>query len=213
MDENKKHLDDLTHIRSLMERSSRFLSLSGLSGVFAGIYALIGAAIVYFDFQAGSVSYSQFVRSAISDEQPTVRVYYLIAVAVLVLFASIVTGFAFTSRKAKKQQLKMWDSSAKLMMSSLMIPLIAGGALGIIMLQSGDFKYVAPITLLFYGLGLYSASKYSFVELRYLGLCEIVLGLIGCAYIGYGLLLWSIGFGVLHIIYGAFMYFKYERGS
>jgi hypothetical protein len=92
-----------------------------------------------------------------------------------------------------------------------MIPLIAGGALGMIMLQSGDFKYVAPITLIFYGLGLYSASKYSFVELRYLGLCEIILGLIGCAFIGYGLLLWSIGFGVLHIVYGAFMYYKYER--
>lgn len=211
MDENKKHLEDLTHIRSMMDRSSRFLSLSGLSGVFAGIYALIGAAIVYFDFQAGSVSYAQFVRSAVSNEQPTVRVYYLICVAILVLLASIVTGFAFTSRKARKQSLKMWDSSAKLMMSSLMIPLIAGGALGIIMLQSGDFKYVAPITLMFYGLGLFSASKYSFVELRYLGLCEVALGLIGCAFIGYGLLLWSIGFGVLHIVYGAFMYYKYER--
>ena len=212
MDDNKKHLEDLTHIRSLMERSSRFLSLSGLSGVFAGIYALIGAAIVYFDFQAGNASYAQFVRSAVTYEQPTVRVYYLIGIAVLVLLASVVTGFAFTARKAKKQNLKMWDNSAKLMMSNLMIPLIAGGVLGMILLQSGDFKYVAPITLLFYGLGLFSASKYSFVELRYLGLCEIVLGLIGCAYIGYGLLLWSIGFGLLHIIYGAFMYFKYERG-
>ena len=213
MDENKKHLEDLTHIRSLMEKSSRFLSLSGLSGVFAGIYALIGAAIVYFDFKAGSVSYAEYVRSAVGDEQPTIRVYYLIGVAILVLLASVVTGFAFTSRKDKKQNLKIWDSSAKLMMSNLMIPLAAGGALGMILLQSGDFKYVAPITLLFYGLGLYSASKYSFVELRYLGLCEIILGLIGCLYIGYGLLLWSIGFGLLHIVYGAFMYYKYERNN
>jgi hypothetical protein len=211
MDENKKHLEDLTHIRSLMERSSRFLSLSGLSGVFAGIYALIGASIVYFDFKAGNVSYAQYVRSAVGEEQPTVRIYYLIGVAVLVLLASVVTGFAFTSRKAKKQNLKMWDGSAKLMMSNLLVPLVAGGILGIILLQSGDFKYVAPITLLFYGLGLYSASKYSFVELRYLGLCEILLGLVGCWFIGYGLLLWSVGFGVLHILYGGFMYFKYER--
>ena len=211
MVDNKKHLDDLTHIRSLMERSSRFLSLSGLSGVFAGIYALIGAAVVYFDFKAGSISYAKYVRSMGDAEQPTAKIYFLVGIAIMVLAASLISGFIFTSRKAKKQNLKIWDNSAKLMMSNLAVPLITGGILGIIFIQNGLFGFVAPITLLFYGLGLFSASKYSFVELRYLGLCEILLGLIGCLYIGYGLLLWTIGFGLLHIFYGAWMYYKYER--
>jgi hypothetical protein len=44
-----------------------------------------------------------------------------------------------------------------------------------------------------------------------LGICEIGLGLIASIYMGYGLLFWAVGFGVLHIIYGIVMYMKYER--
>lgn len=211
MEENKKHLEDLTHIRSMMERSSRFLSLSGLSGVFAGIYAIIGAAIVYFDFKAGSITYSDYVRSTAGAEDPEKKLLFLVSIAVFVLVASLVTGFLFTSRKAKKQELKVWDKSAKRMMYNLFLPLFAGGILCIIMMYHGLLGMVAPLTLIFYGLGLYSCSKYSFVELKYLGISEVILGLASAYFYGKGLLFWTIGFGLLHIIYGAMMYFKYEK--
>lgn len=211
MEENKKHLEDLTHIRSMMERSSRFLSLSGLSGVFAGIYAIIGAAIVYFDFKAGSLSYFDYVRSASGSEDLGKKLLFLVSIAVLVLVASLVTGYLFTSRKAKKQGLKIWDKSAKNMMLNLFTPLVTGGVLCIILMEHGQFRFVAPLTLLFYGLGLYNASKYSFPELRYLGVSEILLGLVAAYFYGRGLLFWTIGFGVFHIFYGALMYFKYEK--
>lgn len=208
MEENKKHLEDLTHIRSMMERSSRFLSLSGLSGVFAGIYAIAGAAIVYFDIKVG---YTQYIRNASGGEDQNKKLFFLVGIAILVLVASLVTGYLFTSRKARKQGLKIWDKSAKQMMYSLFVPLVTGGVLCLILMAHGQFKFVAPLTLLFYGLGLYNASKYSFAELRYLGLLEVLLGLIGTYFYGKGLLFWVIGFGALHIIYGMLMYFKYER--
>ncbi len=211
MEENKKHLDDLTHIRSMMERSSRFLSLSGLSGVFAGIYAIIGAAIVYFDFQAGSLTYSEYVRSTAGAVDPYKKLMFLVVIALLVLVASLVTGYLFTSRKAKKQGLKVWDRSARHMMLNLFVPLFAGGALCAVMMIHGLLGMVAPLTLIFYGLGLYSCSKYSFVELKYLGLSEVILGIVAAYFYGKGLLFWTIGFGALHIIYGALMYFKYEK--
>lgn len=208
MEENKKHLDDLVHIRSMMERSSRFLSLSGLSGVFAGIYAIIGAAVVYYDIPGG---YAQYVRSVgHGGEDQAKKLVFLVGIGVLVLLASLITGYLFTSRKAKKQGLKIWDKSARNMMLSLFVPLITGGVLCIIMIAHHLLGMVAPLTLLFYGLGLYSSSKYSFVELKYLGLCEIGLGLLATYFYGKGLLFWTIGFGVLHIFYGALMYFKYE---
>lgn len=211
MEENKKHLEDLTHIRSMMERSSRFLSLSGLSGVFAGIYAIIGAAIVYFDFRAGSLTYSDYVRSTAGGEDQSKKLVFLVAVAVLVLLASLVTGYLFTSRKAKKQGLKVWDKSARHMMYNLFIPLFAGGTLCIVMMVHGLLGMVAPLTLIFYGLGLYSCSKYSFVELKYLGISEVLLGIVAAYFYGKGLFFWTIGFGLLHIVYGALMYFKYEK--
>lgn len=211
MEENKKHLDDLVHIRSMMERSSRFLSLSGLSGVFAGIYAIIGAAIVYFDFKAGSLTYSDYVRSTAGGENQDKKLMFLIAIALLVLLSSLITGYLFTSRKAKKQGLKIWDSSAKRMMMNLFFPLFAGGVFSLVMIHHGLFGMVAPITLIFYGLGLYGSSKYSFVELKYLGISEVLLGLASAYFYGKGLLFWTIGFGLLHIVYGAWMYFKYEK--
>ncbi|MCB9189318.1 MAG: hypothetical protein H6598_08890 [Flavobacteriales bacterium] len=211
MEENKKHLDDLLHIRSMMERSSRFLSLSGLSGVFAGIYAIIGAAIVYFDFQAGSLTYSEYVRSTAGAENQDKKLMFLVAIALMVLLSSLVTGYLFTSRKAKKQGLKIWDKSAKRMMLNLFFPLFAGGVLCLVMMHHGLLGMVAPLTLIFYGLGLYGSSKYSFVELKYLGISEVLLGLASAYFYGKGLLFWTIGFGLLHIIYGSLMYFKYEK--
>lgn len=206
MEDTKKHLDDLSQIRNMMERSSRFLSLSGLSGVFAGIYAIIGAGIVYF-----SNTYSQFIHGRYTDDNHLNKLVFLVAVATFVLLASLVTGYLFTSRKAKKQGLKIWDKSAKMMISSLFVPLITGGLICLMMLNMGRFGLVAPFTLIFYGLGLFNASKFSFIELKYLGLSEVILGLIAIADYGHGLLYWSIGFGLLHIIYGALMYFKYEK--
>ena len=73
------------------------------------------------------------------------------------------------------------------------------------------FGLVAPTTLLFYGLALYNAGKYTLDEIRYLGVSEIILGLLGCIFIGYGLMFWALGFGVLHIVYGFMMWWKYER--
>ena len=131
--------------------------------------------------------------------------------ALLVLGLSLGVGFFFTQRKAKKAGLKVWDKTAKLMLVNLFIPLLAGGAFCLIMLHHGVVPFVAPATLVFYGLALLNASKYTFNDIRYLGISEIVLGLIALYFIDYGLLFWAIGFGVLHIIYGTAMYFKYER--
>ena len=70
---------------------------------------------------------------------------------------------------------------------------------------------VAPSTLVFYGLALVNGSKHTLRDVEFLGLTEIALGLAGLFYLGNGLELWTTGFGLLHIVYGAWMYFKYER--
>jgi len=57
---------------------------------------------------------------------------------------------------------------------------------------------------------LVSASKYTLHDIFYLGIAEIVLGIIALFLAKYNLICWSIGFGVLHIIYCSVMYFKYD---
>lgn len=201
----EKYLEDLKDIKSIMERSSRFISLSGISGVVAGLLALGGAYLAYQTvyLQQDYMSY----RVALMTPESVVQ---LVGIAVGVLLLSIGGGIFFGQRKAKKLHLKFWDAQAKRLIINLTIPLVAGGTLCLILLFKGFIGLVAPLTLIFYGLSLINASKYTLAEIRSLGICQVILGLIGSHFIGYGLLLWAIGFGILHIIYGVVMYIKYE---
>lgn len=203
----KDYLKDITEIRSIMEKSSRFISLSGLSGVLAGIYALIGAFIAHrLVYTSEAIIYKQLVLRDVRGNLTS-----LIIIALSVLLLTIITGVILTKRKANKEGVKTWDETTKRLLINLFIPLIAGGILAIILYQQGQIAMIAPITLIFYGMGLINASHYTYRDIRFLGISEVILGLIASAVLGYGLLIWAIGFGVLHIVYGAMMYFKYER--
>jgi hypothetical protein len=205
MDSNE-HLKAITDIRSMMERSSRFISLSGLSGIIAGVFALIGAYLAYIKIHSVDGIYRLLNRDAFMDV-----VIYLMADAAIVLAASVTCGVVLTVRNSKKKGVKIWDTTSRRLLINLLIPLVTGGLFCLIMLYQGLVGFVAPATLIFYGLALINASKYTLDDIRYLGFCEIVLGLAASLYIGYGLYFWALGFGALHIIYGAVMYFKYER--
>jgi len=92
-----------------------------------------------------------------------------------------------------------------------LIPLVAGGLFVGGLLYHNEWRLVAPACLVFYGLALVNASKYTLTDIRYLGLLEIVLGLVNLYYADYGLYYWAIGFGLLHIIYGLIMWWKYDK--
>ena len=191
----------------MMEKSSRFISLSGLSGVMAGIYALIGAYVAWkLAYTSETLVYDQLI---VRDVRGNLTWLMLDAAAVLLL--AIITGVYLTRQKAKKQGVKTWDKTAQRLLINLLIPLVTGGILVVIFYYQGLIGLIAPTTLIFYGLGLINASYYTYRDVRFLGISEVVLGLVASAVIGYGLLIWAIGFGVLHIIYGAMMYFKYEK--
>ncbi len=197
---------DLKDIKELMERSSRFISLSGLSGVFAGVYALIGAGIAHFHFMPET---SEYGRPDYTGSLDKLQDIVLIAGSVLVL--SLATAIFFTTRNAKKKKQKIWDKRSQQMLWNLAIPLLAGGLFLLILLKQGTLYLIAPAMLIFYGLALINGSKYTFNDIRYLGYCQIALGLLATWFYGHSLLFWSVGFGILHIVYGAAMYWKYER--
>lgn len=201
MKEEKDYIGDIAAIRTMMERTSKFLSLSGWAGIMAGIYALAGAWIAYTFFY--------FNPSTISVSENTL--VQLIALALAVLVLTLGTAIFLSYRKANKRNEKIWNSTSKQMVISMAIPLVVGGLLILIMISHGLIGLIAPFTLIFYGLAMYNASKFTYSEMKVLGLMEVVLGLFGTYFIGYGLLCWAIGFGVLHIITGIYLHYKYER--
>lgn len=203
MKEINEYEKDLASIRTLMERSVKFLSLSGLSGILAGVYALIGSALAYTLLNDPGSS------SAYGDEQTLLLPLLLVAAAVLIL--SVGTGCLFSWRKARKSGTPIWNATSRQLLTDLLIPLGTGGLLILIFLSRGYFSLVAPTSLVFYGLALIQGGRHTYDEIRYLGLTEIALGLVCAWFPGYGLVLWATGFGVMHMAYGSVMYFRYER--
>jgi len=200
--ESKKYLDDLSSIKDLMSRSSRFISLSGLSGIMAGLYALAGATITYVFLipKNGEVL-------TLHSWNFKIILGILIAVATL----SVITAFLLTSKKAKKNKENIWDATTKRLLVSFLVPLVAGGIYILIKLSSQHYGLTGSLMLIFYGLALINASKYTISNIQYLGYAELILGLICAALPGYGFWFWILGFGVFHIIYGSLIYFKEEK--
>ena len=198
---------DIASIRSMMERSAKFLSLSGLAGVMAGIYALVGALLAY-RLVHHPLSPFEYRQYSIRNSGTLLQ---LVLIAAVVLVASISTGLWLSQRKAKKHGVKLWNGASRIMLINVSIPLVTGGIFVLIMLFTGHFGLAAPSCLIFYGIALIQGSTNSFDEIRYLGFCEILLGLVSALWPGYGLLFWGLGFGVLHIVYGGIMYNKYDK--
>ena len=214
MNEQQQSLEDLQHIKKMMERSSRFISLSGLSGISAGFCALLGAWIAkpyVMGHKEIVINEEVAIIQAMANDYSIILNTYLFWIAVVTFLGAFTSAFIFTFFKTKKEGTLIWSVSSKRLMINLSIPIIVGGIFLFRMLQFETFGLVAPGCLIFYGLGLVNASKYTLIEIRYLGYIQIILGLVNLWFVGFGLYFWAVGFGMMHILYGAYMWNKYER--
>lgn len=224
MNNENQSFETIADIKKMMERSSRFISLSGWSGVAAGVCALVGACVAFPYIHGNfkglfpqdrmeliSFGHGQSIVQQYSSTFEGIVSTPLFWIAACVFVAAFSTAFLFTYQKSKQQGIPIWGNTSKRLMVSVAIPITAAIIFVYRMIALGLFGLVAPACLLFYGLALLNASKYTFKEIRYLGLAQIVLGLVNAWEIGYGLYFWAFGFGVLHIVYGVLMWYKYER--
>lgn len=202
MNESEKLLSELKDIRNIMERSSRFLSLSGLSGILVGLYALIGAFIAY------RIVYVKFLSDYLQEHINNVLIQIII-ICTSVLILSIFTILFLTINKARKEKKQIWRPGSKLLLINLIIPLVTGGLLVSILTFRGYYGVISPCLLIFYGLALVNAAKYTRPEILSLGIIEIVIGLVAAIFPNLGLYLWALGFGIVHIVYG-FIYMRNE---
>ena len=214
MNEQQQSLQDIQQIKKMMERSSRFISLSGLSGIAAGVCALAGAwfANKVIVASGGPSGYRAVVARTIEAE--TIQDFMghrLFQIAGYTFFAALLFSFLFTYLRSKKNKIPLWGYTSKRLLINVAVPMVAGGIYLFKQMQFGNYGLIAPGCLIFYGLALVNASKYTLGEIRYLGYCQILLGIINCWFVGYGLYFWAAGFGLLHIIYGIVMWYRYER--
>ncbi len=197
--ENKEALNTLNDIKEMMERSSKFKAISGLSIVIVGILASLVAAYIYF-----------FLGDYHINTPEKWRITVLVAIGLLVV--AFATVFVMAYMKAKRHNLRFtFDTTMRRLLLNFFIPMVAGGLLCIALLAQQHYGLVSSITLIFYGLALINSSHFSYPALRYLGYAQLALGLIDCFLVDYAVLTWFIGFGVLHIVFGIIFMLKYER--
>ncbi|MBC8032942.1 MAG: hypothetical protein H7Y03_02270 [Chitinophagaceae bacterium] len=208
MNTTEQNLEALRDIRSMMERSSRFISLSGWSGISAGTCALIGAwfAIKRINSYYGNeYDYSTACPSCLKND--------LITIATFVFIGAFITATLFTFLKSRKEGVAIWGSAARRLLWNTLLPMLTGGFLLWRMMELKEYQLIAPGCLIFYGLALVNGSKYSIGEVRYLGYAEILTGIVALWTVRSGIYYWAFGFGILHIVYGVAMWWKYERSS
>jgi hypothetical protein len=216
MTDHDQSLETLQDIKRMMERSSRFISLSGLSGISAGICALIGAWLAYpyvFGYKNLFIDDRAAAAQAIAGSYGIFLNIWLFWIAAGTFAAALISAFIFTYLKSKREGIPIWGKTAKRLLFNVSIPLFVGAIFLFRMMQFGTFGLVAPGCLFFYGLALINASKYTLVEIRYLGYCQIAVGIVNLWFVGCGLYFWAVGFGLLHILYGVYMWYKYERSE
>jgi hypothetical protein len=211
MDSQHPPLETLQDIKRIMERSSRFISLSGWSGISAGVCALVGA---WFAHNRIDRYLHHRQRSGYYEGNDGVMLMYdLIQIAAITFTAAFISAFIFTWSRSRRNGTPLWDPTVQRLAWNTILPMVVGGIVLLRALSLGYYTLVAPGCLIFYGLALVNASKYTLGEIRYLGYGQLILGIINLWVVGSGLYFWAAGFGVLHILYGAIMWWKYERKS
>lgn len=217
MQEENQQLQTLEDIKQMMTKSSRFISLSGWSGVAAGMCALIAAwianqKIAQYQLEKNPDNIIERGTYLSQDGDRYLR-NELIILACLTFAAAFLLAFLFTYFRSKKAGVAIWGYTARKLMINVAVPMIAGGLLILRMMDFRFYGLIAPVCLLFYGLALINASKFTLPEIRYVGYFQLLLGILNLWMIGYILFFWAAGFGVLHILYGIVMWNKYERNQ
>ncbi len=210
MENNHSSAEDIKTIRKMMEESTKFLSLSGFSGVFLGLFAIAGAMVAWFIIpEGGNISSEDYLNSLPVNEATAIKLQMGLN-ALVVLLLSVAAALFFSFRNAIRSGRSIWTPVSKRLFINLSIPLAAGGIFALILAFQNHFQLIIPVFLVFYGLALINAGKFTYDEIFYLGIFEIITGLVASVFPDQGLLFWIFGFGILHIVYGVMMYRKYQ---
>ena len=210
MENKPDYSDDIKTIKKIIDESSRFLSLSVLSGLFAGFLAILAGCIAQFGILRSKSFFFNENLSSLSVPEITSLKIKLITDALLVLLLALAGSLYFSYRKAHRKGQKIWTPVSRRLLLSLIIPLIAGAFFIMIFYLESQWQLIVPAMLIFYGLALIGAGKFTYSEVFYLGLAELLTGFSAAIFKGSAIFFWILGFGFFNLAYGLIMYRKYE---
>lgn len=207
MQEPDRPSEQINQIHAIMARSTTFVSLSGFSGVCAGILAFM--AFWRVGRMLDTIWLDEKAFTVLRDEPillPAIAVVFLVT-----LVLALAVAFFFTWRRAKHSNLELWNIASRRFGMHMALPLLAGGVFILALARLGTFELICPAMLVFFGLALINAGKYSVSGTELFGVVELVLGLLAAFWVEAGLILWVVGFGLVTAGHGVLMYLQHER--
>ena len=176
--------ENLVFIRQAMERGATFTSIPGLGGIVMG---LVGLA-----------------TSVVAAQQPSAN-RWLIAWLGGAAIAAIV-GLVAMARKARQRGADLLGANARRFAVGMAAPFVAGAAITYALWAVENFTVMAPSWLLLYGAGVLTGGIFSIPIVRAIGVCFMTLGIAAIATPPeWGNVWLAVGFGGLHIGFGAYI--------
>lgn len=176
--------DNLTFIRSTMERSSTFTAVPGVGGVVMGAVGLIAAVV--------------------AATQPTPDRWLLTWLAAA--FVAALVELVAMTRKAHRAGLTLTGKNARRFALGIAAPLIAGAAITYELWAVRSFTVMAPTWLLLYGAGVLTGGMFSVPVVRAIGICFMITGIAAMVTPSEWSNIWlGVGFGGLHIAFGSYI--------
>lgn len=179
--------ENLRVIRELMERSTKYSTFSGPSGILAGAASIVGCV----------VTHSLATRPPGSD---SFRIPFLITWSMVILFA-IGADFLLMKRRAARVGKRIVSRLGKQMVFAAGPGLGTGVLLTLYLLQHNMLTNVYPFWMLSYGIAVCAVGQFSQREVKALGVAFLLAGTLTLLMPGWGLPLMALSFGGFHIIY------------
>jgi hypothetical protein len=188
---------ELKVIRQLMERPVRYSTMSGLSGILAGLAALGGLA-------------ADWAISSAWQDTPRMAMKINVLVWAGVLAVAFAGAVICTRLRERRQNMPFWSGVKKRILLTILPPFVAGVGLTLIIAYRwhtgwgpNEWGLIPAIWMLFYGLALWQVGLLSPVEVRLMGAAFLACGLAAALWFQ-PYPYWSLGvtFGGFHIVYG-----------
>jgi hypothetical protein len=180
-------MDNLSFIRSTMERATAFTAVPGWGGVAMGATALGATALAH-------------------SRPPAEWLAVWLSASVIAL---AIGGWAM-ALKARRGGTSVLSYSGRRFVLSYVPPLAVGALLTLVLMRAGLYDALPGTWLLLYGTGVVTGGAFSVRVVPLMGLCFMALGAFALLLpSAWGEWLMAAGFGGLHIIFGLIIARRY----
>ena len=189
--------DDLRFIRQTLAAAGHLSIVPGKGLVTIGLLALAAVAVN--------------LRVTRAPWDASASLAQALSVWAVLLVLSVLIGIWAMSRKAHRTGQMFWSPVLRKALWGYAAAMALGALLTVSVLSEGRADLLVEVWLGCYGVALMAAGAVSVSPVRWMGICFLILaGVAGFAPPAAGLLLLGLGFGWLHISFGAYIAWRHD---